>query len=1634
MAAEEHLQQRLQDESLFEDESLAVDRLKELLFRMQHVRISSEIIVLLEDILQLSLELQTSWHSRRRPARLLRLHGDFIDHLRLALHNVLDDIQRQQFQQSSRYRDQQHQFTTPYPGAVSPSGGAVHEYDIYPNLQHDWHPSGALTHLQVHHNSLDAQTIGQREHLRQPDVFSNQRRDLLPMDVQQREQIILSSLEGANRNLDERNVARGMETSGRTFKPIFPQHRPFSSRASVPENDNSQERRKLESEKYGSKMEQYEEESSRGELKSERSLPSKRPISVVCHEISGRLYPSENRVVCTCSSCINQPEESNRFTCAQFGIHAGNKDVRVWKETIQVKTRNGYESIKDWLRTHSLGKGNWRGMHRTDIRISPDATPQNDYARPGSSVFAQKSRYRQHEWDETPPFSREGLSKNTSRIDNKVGDLRNLRRTTRADADRSTSELSSKDVSDSKDVTKPSASKRGVEAKTAAMQQNSFSKPWEDGIRGNFSPVWTRFSGDHCAVCDDEHYHEDDQLVMCSQCGISVHQTCYGLSKVPDATESWICRSCEAQAAGDPVPQCCLCPVVGGALKPADIPGIWCHLTCVQWIPEVLVEDVDSMEPIRGLRSIPKDRWDLRCNLCRQRMGAKLQCESCFLAFHPLCARIARNKMEIQELKTSSKDTHVRLVLYCARHGKKSGERTGIRVMDMEVMSALPEPYESRGPALVDGQPFPKIPHASMPKLSDGSGGMVASARSMRIAPTRTERWIRRCDVVGLGGSTTWSFWMPVPNREKAINNSTNATINGCGKKEANTAVSDIGRERNICDVDETSKIDAALLPKCCFEDNHCLEPNCSCCDKAFNGQEESLMVRNKKRAYDDGPGGGGGADLASGEVGERKESELILLNEHDRSPNDGDASPDEGVTLLCSKKIKTTDAQPEEVSCVETHTMQHVDESSAVEPLNNVQDDALLLINRWCRVWWPEDKEWYLACIREFVPDASENLDEIKIDAIDNADETEDKAIAKHLQGPGNGVFKVWYELDGGSEWLDLCEEYQAGRLQILHGSDRQSWDPVPSHPPSHGIKKSDTNASSDINDIKNAADDESLSEMGNEQRLIEEERPGNAVGLRCCVSAEADGDATATKLGTILAYRQRTKRYLIMYDKFGVMDWIDLSSQNVLRILPEDAEGKDLATVATKEGDNAHLSSRRRGLRERRRSECVRGSIDTILGHIPREIPVSCGNLEGIFDLKRLVVMVRDSSNTIVEYSPAAFERAGGFAQARRWKRSIKVRRDKASGKEISMLSWMSEMGIDHAVFRTAHASATATRKVKNRQLYRKEDALTLEGNASTAAEKNEARRYSPGSTKEPKVVGLRRTPIKASNAMSQGRDAFTQECEQAMLQQASKLRWGKRAYVSVMPLFPTSGPVSSKSYAGKPMSRCWSPSEWVAYRRRQKSLVLHAKQEQAQEKPGGLSAGNTTLERKNNTTWKDGCVGYGLGTPICGCGLSDPVSLDWSLGGGQTTIVGDENLSAKISLGWNIAQERMSRKMGMKDCLHACVQRETKQLAIGKSGIHGWGLFARVPFTRDTMIAEFRGEIVRRAVAECRGRTYNLQNMDSYMFDLDAELVLDATKTGALARFIVRSKFSHTQSEFGESVLHVSLSMIREIALFF
>ena len=85
----------------------------------------------------------------------------------------------------------------------------------------------------------------------------------------------------------------------------------------------------------------------------------------------------------------------------------------------------------------------------------------------------------------------------------------------------------------------------------------------------------------------------------------------------------------------------------------------------------------------------------------------------------------------------------------------------------------------------------------------------------------------------------------------------------------------------------------------------------------------------------------------------------------------------------------------------------------------------------------------------------------------------------------------------------------------------------------------------------------------------------------------------------------------------------------------------------------------------------------------------------------------------------------------------------------------------------------------------------------------------------------------------------------------------------------------------------------------------------------------------------------------------------------------------------------------------------ENSTRRLHVQKSHIHGFGLFAKTHFSKHEMIVEYIGEKIRQVVADKRESRYEDEGTGScYLFRLDKEDIIDATKLGGMARFVNHS----------------------------
>ncbi|KAL8622154.1 hypothetical protein ACOMHN_052956 [Nucella lapillus] len=173
-----------------------------------------------------------------------------------------------------------------------------------------------------------------------------------------------------------------------------------------------------------------------------------------------------------------------------------------------------------------------------------------------------------------------------------------------------------------------------------------------------------------CDVCRSTESEETNEMVFCDKCDICIHQACYGIKTIPQG--SWLCRTCAVGVK----PTCMLCPNMGGAMKSTRSGTRWVHVSCALWIPEVGFGDPDKVEPVIKISHIPPSRWSLTCCVCKDRVGACIQCSvaACKTAFHVTCAFSSGLHMNtVLEDKAGSDD--VKLKAFCPKHSKRR-ERT----------------------------------------------------------------------------------------------------------------------------------------------------------------------------------------------------------------------------------------------------------------------------------------------------------------------------------------------------------------------------------------------------------------------------------------------------------------------------------------------------------------------------------------------------------------------------------------------------------------------------------------------------------------------------------------------------------------------------------------------------------------------------------------------------------------------------------------------------------------------------------------------------------------------------------------------------------------------------------------------
>lgn len=137
----------------------------------------------------------------------------------------------------------------------------------------------------------------------------------------------------------------------------------------------------------------------------------------------------------------------------------------------------------------------------------------------------------------------------------------------------------------------------------------------------------------------------------------------------------------------------------------------------------------------------------------------------------------------------------------------------------------------------------------------------------------------------------------------------------------------------------------------------------------------------------------------------------------------------------------------------------------------------------------------------------------------------------------------------------------------------------------------------------------------------------------------------------------------------------------------------------------------------------------------------------------------------------------------------------------------------------------------------------------------------------------------------------------------------------------------------------------------------------------------------------------------------------SLNSSLGLSSSLLANDD-LQAVNSSGAAREARSLQRRLIACNDIHEMfkfsqLKLRKKPLKFAKSDIHDWGLFALEQIAAEEFVIEYVGETIRQKVADHREKCYNAQGIgSSYMFRIDQDTIVDATKCGSLSRFINHS----------------------------
>ncbi|XP_050433269.1 PHD finger protein 14 isoform X2 [Adelges cooleyi] len=204
-----------------------------------------------------------------------------------------------------------------------------------------------------------------------------------------------------------------------------------------------------------------------------------------------------------------------------------------------------------------------------------------------------------------------------------------------------------------------------------------------------------------CSICLGDASDAVNELIDCDECGISVHEGCYGVHDTGSVSSSvsscsmepWFCEACKA---GVENPTCELCPNFGGIFKETDC-GKWVHLVCALYVQGITFGEVTSLNRVI-LFPNTSPRWGAKsCILCKDMRfmctGVTIACDAglCRSNFHVTCAQREGFLSEATSPDTDQSDpfyAHCKLHVdkLIAKKRKRNWEALQLRTRQMKIL------------------------------------------------------------------------------------------------------------------------------------------------------------------------------------------------------------------------------------------------------------------------------------------------------------------------------------------------------------------------------------------------------------------------------------------------------------------------------------------------------------------------------------------------------------------------------------------------------------------------------------------------------------------------------------------------------------------------------------------------------------------------------------------------------------------------------------------------------------------------------------------------------------------------------------------------------------------------------------